>query len=189
MGTFPHAECPSIEGVFGDLVGLSVSRGYTNAVQTRFGRERGCSHIEFLARALGPVVIQAITSSAAMRLELGDGEQTIGGDGAVGMVDQHLSYLGRGRRRPAEGGHRLAPRYRRVPGAVAGRDPSAPGARDVDPGSGGLPSPMGSLTAGIPGGGHRPSGNDGSGDGWGRGSGNGTVVDVVDEGWDWDEAR
>jgi hypothetical protein len=86
MGTFPHAECPSIEGVFGDLVGLSVSRGYTNAVQSRFGRERGCSHIEFLARALGPVVIQAITSSAAMRLELGDGEQTIGGDGALGWL-------------------------------------------------------------------------------------------------------
>ncbi|HEY5097340.1 MAG TPA: DUF2889 domain-containing protein, partial [Acidimicrobiales bacterium] len=86
MGTFPHAECPSIEGAFGDLAGLSVSRGYTNAVQTRFGRERGCSHIEFLARALGPVVIQAITSSAAMRLELGDGEQTIGGDGALGWL-------------------------------------------------------------------------------------------------------
>jgi Protein of unknown function (DUF2889) len=86
MGTFPHAECPSIERAFGDLVGLSVSRGYTNAVQTRFGRERGCSHIEFLARALGPVVIQAITSSAAMRLELGDGEQTIGGDGALGWL-------------------------------------------------------------------------------------------------------
>jgi hypothetical protein len=76
MGTFPHAECPTIEDAFSDLVGLSVSRGYTNAVQERFGRQRGCSHLEFLARALGPVVIQAITSSAAHRIELGDGEQT-----------------------------------------------------------------------------------------------------------------
>jgi hypothetical protein len=86
MHTFPHAECPTIEGSFRDLIGLSVSRGYTNAVQTRFGRERGCSHIEFLARALGPVVIQAITSSAAMRIELGDGEQSIGGEGALGWL-------------------------------------------------------------------------------------------------------
>jgi hypothetical protein len=86
MGTYPHAECPSIEPAFGDLVGLSVSRGYTNAVQTRFGRERGCSHIEFLARALGPVVIQAVTSSGARRIELGDGEQTKGGDGALGWL-------------------------------------------------------------------------------------------------------
>jgi DUF2889 family protein len=81
MGTFPHAECPTIEGSFSDLIGLSVSRGYTNAVQARFGRERGCSHLEFLARALGPVVIQAITSSAARRIELGDGQEVFAGGG------------------------------------------------------------------------------------------------------------
>ena len=65
MHTFPHAECPNIEGSFSDLVGLSVSRGYTNAVQKRFGRERGCSHLEFLARCLGPVVIQALSALMA----------------------------------------------------------------------------------------------------------------------------
>ncbi|MGP0031703.1 MAG: DUF2889 domain-containing protein [Acidimicrobiales bacterium] len=81
MGTFPHAECPTIEDSFAELVGLSVSRGYTSAVQSRFGRERGCSHLEFLARALGPVVIQAITSSGAYRVEHGDGEHTLGGGG------------------------------------------------------------------------------------------------------------
>jgi hypothetical protein len=86
MGTFPHAECPSIEPAFSELIGLSVSRGYTNAVQTRFGRQRGCSHLEFLARALGPVVIQAITSSAAMRMELGDGEETMGGEGRMSWL-------------------------------------------------------------------------------------------------------
>jgi hypothetical protein len=87
MGAFPHAECPTIEGAFGDLVGLSVSRGYTNAVQARFGRERGCSHIEFLARALGPVVVQAITSSASMRMELGDGEEAMGAGGHEWLVN------------------------------------------------------------------------------------------------------
>jgi hypothetical protein len=82
MRTFPHAECTDIEAKFGELIGLSVSRGYTNAVQERFGRQRGCSHLEFLARALGPVVIQAVTSSAAWRVEKGDGQYP-GGDGAL----------------------------------------------------------------------------------------------------------
>jgi hypothetical protein len=71
MQTFPHAECTAIADTFGDLVGLSVARGYTNAVQQRFGRERGCSHLEFLARALGPVVVQGLTSSAARQVEDG----------------------------------------------------------------------------------------------------------------------
>jgi hypothetical protein len=82
MQTFPHAECSSIEGSFSDLIGLSISRGYTSDVQKRFGRERGCSHLEFLARALGPVVIQALSASAARRFEEGDDEGkglTLGG--------------------------------------------------------------------------------------------------------------
>jgi hypothetical protein len=71
MKTFPHAECTAIEPKFGELIGLSVARGYTSAVQERFGRERGCSHLEFLARALGPVVVQAVTSTAAWQVENG----------------------------------------------------------------------------------------------------------------------
>jgi hypothetical protein len=74
MKTFPHAECTDIEPSFRDLIGVSVARGYTNAVQERFGRERGCSHLEFLARALGPVIVQSVTSSAAWRVEKGDGQ-------------------------------------------------------------------------------------------------------------------
>jgi hypothetical protein len=72
MKTFPHAECTEIEPSFRDLIGLSVARGYSGAVQERFGRQRGCSHLEFLARALGPVVIQALSASAARRLENGE---------------------------------------------------------------------------------------------------------------------
>jgi hypothetical protein len=74
MTTYPHAECADIQASFHDLVGLSVARGYTSAVQERFGRQRGCSHLEFLARAMGPVVVQGITSSAAWEVEKGDGE-------------------------------------------------------------------------------------------------------------------
>lgn len=65
MSLFPHTECPSITGAYGDLVGLSVSRGYTRDVQDRFGGARGCTHLEQLARAVGPVVIQAVTSARA----------------------------------------------------------------------------------------------------------------------------
>jgi hypothetical protein len=65
MVRFPHAECPSITDAFGDLVGLCVSRGYTRAVQERFGGARGCTHLEQLARTVGPVVIQAMTSNRA----------------------------------------------------------------------------------------------------------------------------
>jgi hypothetical protein len=83
MHTFPHAECPTIQDSFSDLVGLSVSRGYTNAVQKRFGRERGCSHLEFLARSLGPVVIQALSASAARRLESGGDEAGVLAEGVL----------------------------------------------------------------------------------------------------------
>ena len=71
MQTFPHAECTDIEPSFRDLIGLSVARGYSGAVQERFGRQRGCSHLEFLARAIGPVVVQGLTSSAAWQVEKG----------------------------------------------------------------------------------------------------------------------
>ncbi len=77
MKTYPHAECTAIEPSFRDLIGLSVARGYTNAVQQRFGRERGCSHVEFLARAMGPVVVQGLTSSGAWQVEMGDGEHPL----------------------------------------------------------------------------------------------------------------
>lgn len=71
MKTFPHAECTMIEPKFSELIGLSVARGYTSAVQERFGRERGCSHLEFLARAIGPAVVQSVTSAAAQQFERG----------------------------------------------------------------------------------------------------------------------
>jgi hypothetical protein len=72
MMTFPHVECTVIEPKFSELIGLSVARGYTSAVQERFGRERGCSHLEFLARAIGPAVVQSVTSAAALQFEKGD---------------------------------------------------------------------------------------------------------------------
>jgi hypothetical protein len=65
MHTFPHAECPAIVAAFQGLVGLSVARGYTRAVQQRFGGVLGCTHLEHLARSLGPMVVQSATSHMA----------------------------------------------------------------------------------------------------------------------------
>jgi len=63
MKNFPHAECQSIEPAFRQLIGLSVMRGYNKAVQNVLGRERSCTHLEFLARAIGPMTIQVMASS------------------------------------------------------------------------------------------------------------------------------
>ena len=67
MASYPHDECRTIEPAFRALVGLSITRGYNRAVQDRLGRQLGCSHLEFLARALGPAAIQTMGSSASRR--------------------------------------------------------------------------------------------------------------------------
>jgi hypothetical protein len=72
MHVFPHAECPAILEAFEGLIGLSVTRGYTRAVQQRFGGPNGCAHLEHLARSLGPVVVQAVTSRRARALGRGE---------------------------------------------------------------------------------------------------------------------
>jgi DUF2889 family protein len=87
MTTFPHAECTDIEPKFHELVGLSVARGYTGAVQERFGRQRGCSHLEFLARAVGPVVVQGLTSSGAWEVEKGSGQHPMREGGFAFLAD------------------------------------------------------------------------------------------------------
>jgi Protein of unknown function (DUF2889) len=87
MRAFPHTECPSIEEKFGELVGLSVARGYTRAVQERFGRALGCSHLEFLARAVGPTVVQAIPSSASRAASRADDREVVRRMGTDWLAD------------------------------------------------------------------------------------------------------
>ena len=71
MHTFPHTECPGIVEAFAGLVGLCVTRGYTREVQSRFGGPKGCTHLEQLARSLGPVVVQTVTSGRARDVSSG----------------------------------------------------------------------------------------------------------------------
>jgi hypothetical protein len=66
---------------------LSVARGYTRAVQARFGRALGCTHLEFLARAIGPVVVQAIPSSAARHRDRARGESVMARAGTGWLAD------------------------------------------------------------------------------------------------------
>lgn len=82
MLAFPHNECPAIIAAFRGLEGLSVARGYTRAVQTRFGGPKGCTHLEQLARSLGPVVVQAVTSRRAQAVGRGDADDLLSGGGS-----------------------------------------------------------------------------------------------------------
>jgi hypothetical protein len=84
MHAFPHTECPTIESAFAGLEGLSVARGYTREVQARFGGPRGCTHLEHLARSLGPVVIQALTSRRLQAVVRGDAPDLLAASGDAG---------------------------------------------------------------------------------------------------------
>ena len=126
MRTFPHAECTDIEPTFRDLIGLSVARGYSGAVQERFGRQRGCSHLEFLARAIGPVVVQGITSSAAWQVERGDGEHPMR-EGGFSFLTNTCHVWTEDGAGCAEDRARLAAGPPRLPGARRRRRPPAHG--------------------------------------------------------------
>lgn len=67
MGAHPYTICPDTLPRVQALVGLSVSRGFTRAVNERLGRENGCAHLTALVQALGPVVRQG--AGAAFRDE------------------------------------------------------------------------------------------------------------------------
>lgn len=67
MHAHPYTVCPEALPPLEGLVGLSVTRGFTRAVNERFGRERGCAHLTALVHAMAPVVRQA--ASAAFRDE------------------------------------------------------------------------------------------------------------------------
>jgi hypothetical protein len=59
MVAHPYTLCPEALPPLQRLVGLSVARGFTRAVNERFGRQLGCAHLTALIQAMGPVVRQA----------------------------------------------------------------------------------------------------------------------------------
>ena len=55
----PHPACPHVADHYGNLVGLSIARGFTHRIRDLFGGPRGCSHTTALLQAMAPVVMQA----------------------------------------------------------------------------------------------------------------------------------
>ena len=59
MEAHPYRICPEALPSLDGLVGVSVARGFTRAVNERLGRQRGCAHLTALIHAMAPVVKQA----------------------------------------------------------------------------------------------------------------------------------
>ena len=131
MRRFPHAECPQIETAFRELVGLRVGRGYTREVQARFGRQLGCTHLELLARLLGPVVIQSLPSSALRTRPGEDVGAALAEAGTGWFADSCHVWASEG---PGPGMQKLALGWR--PGSTAYPAPSAVALRRSAEGNG-----------------------------------------------------
>jgi hypothetical protein len=59
MNARPYTLCTDAVDPLQRLVGLSVARGFTRAVNERLGRAQGCAHLTALIHAIAPVVRQA----------------------------------------------------------------------------------------------------------------------------------
>jgi hypothetical protein len=59
MAAHPYTICPEAVPPLQPLVGVSVARGFTRAVNERVGRAEGCAHLAAVVHAMGPVVKQA----------------------------------------------------------------------------------------------------------------------------------
>jgi hypothetical protein len=58
MAAHPYVVCPDAVPRLDRLVGLSVARGFTRALNERLGRQQGCAHLTALIHAMAPVVRQ-----------------------------------------------------------------------------------------------------------------------------------
>ncbi len=66
----PTSSCPSITQRYGNLVGLSIARGFTHRVRELFGGPRGCTHTTALSKATAPVAMQCFWSMRAAEAKL-----------------------------------------------------------------------------------------------------------------------
>ncbi|HEV8471942.1 MAG TPA: DUF2889 domain-containing protein [Methylomirabilota bacterium] len=60
MASRPYTLCTDAVEPLQQLVGLSIARGFTRALNERFGRQLGCAHLTALIQAMAPVVRQAV---------------------------------------------------------------------------------------------------------------------------------
>jgi hypothetical protein len=73
MASHPYHICREALPPLQRLVGMSVARGFTRAINERFGREHGCAHLTALIHALAPVVRQAAGAAFRHGSERADG--------------------------------------------------------------------------------------------------------------------
>jgi hypothetical protein len=66
----PTSACPSIVEQYGNLVGLSIARGFTHKIRELFGGPRGCTHTTALLQAMAPVAMQCFRSMHAAEARL-----------------------------------------------------------------------------------------------------------------------
>jgi len=63
--THPNETCVDIGPRYGELVGLSIARGFTHRVRELLGGPRGCTHTTALLQAMAPVAVQCMWSMQA----------------------------------------------------------------------------------------------------------------------------
>ena len=66
----PTTTCPAIVEHYGNLVGLSIARGFTHRIRELFGGPRGCTHTTALLQAMAPVAMQCFWSMKAATAKL-----------------------------------------------------------------------------------------------------------------------
>lgn len=80
MDVHPYDICPAVLADYRQLVGRSITRGYSRVVRELFGGPQGCSHMGALLQALGPVAVQASWSLMTLHDELGTSFQDEDGE-------------------------------------------------------------------------------------------------------------
>ena len=69
----PMDSCPTITEHYGNVIGLSIARGFTHRVRDLFGGPRGCTHTTALLQAMAPVAMQCFWAMRAAQAVV-DGE-------------------------------------------------------------------------------------------------------------------
>ena len=118
MKTYPHAECTDDRAELPrpdrPVGGPGLHQRGPGALRT----PARLQPLEFLARAIGPVVVQGVTSSGAWQVEKGDGQHPLREGGFAFLTNTCHVWAedGPGPQKIAVG---LAARHARVPGAPA----------------------------------------------------------------------
>ncbi len=72
MEVHPYDVCPAVLADYRQLIGTSITRGYSRRVKELFGGPSGCSHLGALLQAMGPVAVQASWSLATLHEDPGE---------------------------------------------------------------------------------------------------------------------